>query len=125
MVATAATDPADPGHQSRIAAERTAMTRYRMEDNTVVDTANATLQWSEDTNLDGSNHISVATGSQWAHETLYRSRKGRYYIEHTSQRHGAMGYAEWISKRAAAAWLLANDNEVTPELAQAAEEVSE
>ncbi len=54
------------------------MARYRMEDGCVLDTANATAEWEEDTYFDGHNRIGVATGSQWNHETLYRSRKGRY-----------------------------------------------
>ncbi len=101
------------------------MTRYKMDDGTVVDTDNATQSWDEAQRWDGSNHISVATGSQWHHQTLYRSRKGRYWLEHTSQYQGSTPHAEWIGKRTAAAWLLANDHEVPDDLAEAAQEVSE
>ena len=101
------------------------MSTYRMDDGTVVDTDRATQSWKEDTNWDGNNHISVATGSQWDHQKLYRSRKGRYYIENTSQWQGRMPSAEWISHRGAASWLLANDHEIPVDLTEAADEVSE
>lgn len=101
------------------------MSTYRMDDGTVVKTENATASWKEDTRWDGSNHISVATGSQWEHQTLYRSRRGRYWLEHTSQWQGSAPYAEWISKRAAAAWLLANDHEIPDDLAAEAEAITE
>ena len=43
------------------------MARYRMSDGaSVVDTANATQHWDEDTRWNGNNHISVATGSRLA-----------------------------------------------------------
>lgn len=101
------------------------MSRYRMDDGTVVDTDNAVQSWDEETDWDGNNHISRATGSQWSHETLYKSRKGRYYLEHISQMSGSRPHCEWISKRAAAAWLLANDHEVPDDLADEADAVSE
>jgi hypothetical protein len=96
-----------------------------MDDGTVVDTDNATQSWEEATRWDGSNHISVATGSQWNHEELHCSRKGRYYLEHTSQWQGSKPRAEWISKRTAAAWLLANEHAVPDDLKIDAEEVAE
>ena len=101
------------------------MTKHRMQDNTIVDTANATKSWEEATRWDGNNHISVHTGSQWAHETLYRSRKGRYYIEHTSQWQGSTPHAEWLSPQAAARWLLLNDSALPDDLAALADDVSE
>jgi hypothetical protein len=96
-----------------------------MDDGTVVDTDNAKQSWDEATRWDGSNHISVATGAQWEHQTLHRSRKGRYYIERTSQWQGSLPGAEWISKRAAAAWLSANEHEIPDDLKAEAEEVTE
>ena len=101
------------------------MARYRMEDGCVLDTANATRSWEENTRWNGNNHISVATGSQWNHETLYRSRKGRYYLEHASQWQGSTDYATWIDRHAAVAWLLANERELPEELVELAAEVSE
>jgi len=92
------------------------MSRYRMDDGTVVDTEKAAQSWSENTRWDGNNHISKATGSQWAHEELFRSRKGRYYVEHTSQYQGSTPHVEWVSREEAARWLLAQDNELPDDL---------
>lgn len=101
------------------------MSKYRMDDGTVVDTDKATASWNEDTRWDGSNHISVATGSQWHHQTLFKSRKGRYYIEHTSQWQGAREHVEWVSLEEATRWLLANDRVLPEDLAHLEDEVSE
>jgi len=100
------------------------MARYRIE-STIVDTENATRSWPEARYHDGNNFISRATGSQWTHQTLYRSRKGRYYVEHTSQWQGSRAHAEWVSPEEAARWLLTNEHEVPPDLAHCVEEVSE
>jgi hypothetical protein len=96
-----------------------------MDDGTVVDTANASAAWEEERDWDGSNHISRPTGSQWRHERLHRSRRGRYYLEQWSQTQGSRARAEWISDRRAAAWLLLNDHPVPADLAEAAEDVAE
>ena len=101
------------------------MSRYKMDDGTVIDTANASRHWKEETRWDGNNHISVATGSQWNHEDLYRSRRGRYYIERTSQWQGSTPSAEWVGNRTAAAWLLANEHEIPEELREVADDISE
>ena len=100
------------------------MAKYRIE-NIIVDTDNATAHWNEAKRWDGRNHISVATGSQWNHETLYRSRRGRFYVEHESAWQGSTPRAEWVSPEEAARWLLANEHEVPAELAAAADSVSE
>ena len=101
------------------------MATYRMDDGTVVKTENATQTSEEETFFNGSNRISVATGTQWNHEALYRSRKGRYYLEHTSQYQGSMSRAEWVSNHAAAQWLLANGHALPEDLAPLETEVSE
>lgn len=101
------------------------MARYRMSDGMVVDTANASRRWEEATRWDGRNHISVATGSQWEHQTLYRSRRGRYYVEHTSQWQGSAPTAEWFSREEATRWLLANDHDVPAELKTVADDLTE
>lgn len=101
------------------------MARYQMPDGTVVDTDKASKSWEEAQYNDGRNMISRATGSQWHHETLYRSRRGRYYIEHTSNYQGSHDSAEWISEQKAAAWLLLMEEEIPGDLAKFAEEVSE
>lgn len=85
------------------------MARYRMEDDTIVDTKNAKCSFDESTYWNGSNHISKATGDQWLHEEMFVSRKGRYYIVHMSQWQGSVDHAEWVSPEAATRWLLRND----------------
>ena len=101
------------------------MSTYRMTDGTVVKTENATQSWNEDTYFDGHNRISKATGSQWKHQTLYRSRKGRYYVAHTSQWQGSRDSAEWVSNEEAARWLLANGEELPEELRTLESQISE
>ena len=96
-----------------------------MDDGTVVNTSNASNSWEEDTTWNGNNYISVATREFGNHETLYMSRKERYYLEHKSQFQRRLPWAEWISNQRAAAWLLANNHEVPEDLLAAADEVSE
>lgn len=75
--------------------------------------------------MTGRNLISKATGDQWRHQDLYESRKGRYYVVHSSQWQGSRDYATWISPEEAAAWLTLNNHELPTELAEAAERISE
>jgi len=93
------------------------MSKYRMEDGRVLNTDKASAEWEEAIDWNGQNFVSRATGSKWEHETLYRSSKGRYYIERTSQRQGSSPYAELVTNKRAAAWLLANDHELPQDLA--------
>ena len=92
------------------------MARYKMDDGTIVDTDNATKSWAEERDWNESNHIGRSSRSQWHDQTLYRSRKGRYYIEYHSREQGIMDSAEWISNRAAAMWLLENEFELPDNL---------
>jgi hypothetical protein len=62
--------------------------------------------WKEETRWDGNNRISKATGSQWEHETLYRTAGGIYVIEHTSQ---STDTIEEVTVEEAACWLSRND----------------
>lgn len=101
------------------------MSTYRMEDGTVVKTENASSSWKEQTRFDGNNQISVNTGSQWNHQELYRSRKGRYYIVHWSAWQGSNPHAEWVSPQEATRWLLHNDEELPDDLKALETEVSE
>ena len=99
--------------------------KYRMEDGTVIDTARATQHWDNRRDWDGRNQIHRPTGSQWAWQTLYRSRKGRYYIEHGSGYQGTRPHVEWVSNEEATRWLLHNDHELPNDLEALADEVSE
>ena len=87
----------------------------------LIDTSLATASYEEATRFDGSNHISVNTGSQWTHQTLYCSRKGRWYLIHSSQWQGSRPEAEFISDDKAAAWLELNNHELPEGLESQAE----
>jgi len=100
------------------------MARYEI-DGAIFTTGNAPASWPEATRWNGNNRISIATGSQWEHETLYRSAKGRYWIEHTSQWQGSTDYATLCPDREAALWLLANDHPLPADLAEHEAEVTE
>ena len=101
------------------------MARHQMEDGTVVDTKNAVESWEEETYWDGHNMCSKATGSQWEHQTLYKSRKGRYYIEHSSAWQGHRDSAEWVSPQEAARWLLSQEIDLPADLEEYVEELTE
>jgi len=97
------------------------MARYEMSDGMIVDTNNASARWKEAADFDGRNHISRATCSQWDHETLYRSRRGRYYIEHSSQWEGSVPNAEWVSNEEATRWLLKMGHDLPEDLKEMAD----
>lgn len=101
------------------------MSKYRMDDGTVVDTANATAEYPEQRDFDGNNRIGRSSGSQWHDQTLYRSRKGRYYIETLSRYQGQRDRVEWVSHQVAAAFLSLNDYDIPADLATAVAEISE
>lgn len=101
------------------------MSKYRLEDDTLVDTDLATASYEEAADFNGSNWISRATGSQWEHQKLHRSRKGRYYLEHWSNWQGSKPSAELIDNEAAARWLLLNDHTLPEDLRSLAETVVE
>lgn len=101
------------------------MARYRMEGDTIVDTEKASKSWNEATFWNGNNHISSATNTQWTHETLYCSRRGRYYVVYSSDWQGSVDHAEWVSPQEAARWLLLNEHPIPESLTAIAEEVTE
>ena len=101
------------------------MSTYRMDDGTVVDTDRASDHWDEERDWDGSNHIGRSSGSQWHDQTLYRSRKGRYYLEYRSRVQGQRDHVEWQSPENAARWLLHNRLELPEDLAHLEAEVVE
>ncbi len=71
----------------------------------------AATRYDEDTNWDGNNHVSVATGSQWNHEALYRTRKGQWVLNWWSQWQGSTEKYEFVSDERAKEWLLRNDHD--------------
>ena len=101
------------------------MARYKMPYSVIVDTTKASLVWHEDTRWDGSNNISVATGSQWEHQTLYRSAKGHFYLECSSNWQGSLSTAAWIQPQEAAVWLVLNNHATPADIAIYAEDIEE
>jgi hypothetical protein len=73
-----------------------------MHDGSVVDTDLAKANWS---GQDGRN--------------LYRSRKGRYYLEYGAPR----PHVEWISREEAARWFRANNHALPEDLGDLQEEI--
>ena len=65
-------------------------------------------EWDEDTDWNGNNHISRATGSQWEHQRLYRTASGRWILHHWSQYQGTLETYEEIDDNTAARWLSVN-----------------
>lgn len=65
-------------------------------------------KFQEDTNWNGSNHISVPTGSQWDHESLYRTAGGRWVLCSYSNRQGVLTRYSFILPDQALEWLLQN-----------------
>lgn len=75
-------------------------------------------KYTQATTWEGANRISVATGSQWADEKLYRTASGRWVLMHHS-RYGdnsSPWYYE-IPESEAIEWLIKNghDDAVPPE----------
>lgn len=96
------------------------MTRQALDCGSWFDTDTATMH-DEATRWDGNNHISLATGSQWEHEALYRTRSGAWVLHAWSQWQGAGQSWDTIGTDAAAAWLVAQGHaDVTLDRATAA-----
>jgi hypothetical protein len=98
------------------------MKRQRIDNGTWFDLS-ASMRWDEDTRWNGNNHISIATGSQWEHERLYRTRKGKFVLYAWSQWQGSGESWTLIDDGQAHAWLLRNghDHDVPAETLAASE----
>ena len=71
----------------------------------------ASEYFKEETNHDGHNWISQATGKQTEHEGLYRTTGGRFILHEWSQWQGSSDKYSEISNEAAAKWFAINDRE--------------
>lgn len=94
------------------------MKRYRLE-NTVVDTEKASRSYKL-----GSRSCGYGACTR----TLYRSRRGRWYVENFynwTEDNKTLDNAEWVSPEEAARLMLAAGLEVPDELKKVADEVSE
>ena len=68
-------------------------------------------EFKEATRWDGSNHISIATGSQWDHQALYRTAGGRWVLHSWSQWQGRPETYRFVSDDKAREWLLKNEHD--------------
>lgn len=68
-------------------------------------------RYGEDTDWNGNNHISVNTGSQWHHEELYRTTKGRWVLGKYSNYQGTLPSYEFVSDERAREWLIHNHHD--------------
>src|SRR5262245_3625571 len=82
------------------------MKRQPMSDGTWFDRDTATC-YEEAQEFDGRNMISLATGSQWAHEELYRTKAGAWVLHHWSQWQGSVPRWKYIEEPEAQQWLIA------------------
>lgn len=98
------------------------MTRFRMSDGMVVDTEKAVTVWEEERDFDGHNQIGRSSGSQWLWQTLYETRRGRYYTVTVGNNRS---YAEWLSNEETARWLLVNHKPIPDSLAAIANDLWE
>lgn len=73
--------------------------------------ADTATVFGEDTYFDGNNHISRATGSQWDHQALYRTKGGRYVLHSWSQWQGSVPTWQFLTDDQARDWLLANEHD--------------
>lgn len=105
--------------------QKSDMAIYKTSSGNLVDTDKAVTGWDEGTRWDGSNQISLATGSQWDHETLHCSSRGNYYVVRSSQREGTPDYAEMKTDKEAAEWLLLNEHPLPDALTDLGNEISE
>jgi hypothetical protein len=73
-------------------------------------------RWDEGTRWNGNNHISLATGSQWDHEELFRTDSGQFILHSWSQWQGSSEGYEFIDSASAVVWLATNDRDVPDDL---------
>lgn len=64
---------------------------------------------------DGSNNISRATRSQFAHQTLYKTHRGTWIMKESSQYESTLTTYREISPAAAAEWFARNEYSDVPE----------
>jgi len=73
-------------------------------------------KYNEDTCWNGSNRVSVSTGSQWDHHVLYRTAGGSWVRHRWSQYQGRGESWVRLSPSEAVQWLIANNHELPEEL---------
>lgn len=96
------------------------MTRVALTDNSGRwFNSDSSIVIQEGTRWDGNNHISLSTGSQWNHETLYYTASGRWVLNRWSQWQGSTESYELVTDQDAAEWLVRNERSPLTELPDA------
>lgn len=86
------------------------MARIVLEDGRWFDSSKAE-KFNEDTEWDGNNMRSCATGSPHNHERLYRTAGGKWILHGWSQWQGSMEWHREIDNDEAARWLVKNGHD--------------
>lgn len=73
--------------------------------------ADKAKRYKEATDYNGRVHISRNTGSEFAHEELYRTREGRWVLGCYSNYQGTLPGYEYVIPSEARAWLTRNDHD--------------
>jgi len=68
-------------------------------------------KYKEAVEWDCNNFISVATGSQWDHEILFRTKSGKWVLNCWSQRSGTLETFKEVDDSYAAKWLVRNKHD--------------
>lgn len=66
-------------------------------------------EYPEDTRFDGSNLISLATGTQWEHEAVFRTAGGLWVMNWWSQWQGSQETWQYVEPEWVREWLLRNE----------------
>lgn len=98
--------------------------RYHLSDGSIYDDeAVCAKSWPEGTCWDGRNLISLATGSQWHHQRVVLTRRGRWVLEEWSDWQGSTPQADLIGEPEAARWILLQGHALPESLHQYADDL--
>ena len=89
----------------------TNMTKQHLDTGEWFDEDTARI-WNENTDWDGSNHVSSVTGSPWEHARLYRTVHGTWVLGQWSQVGEGAETFRTIDPDSAARWLIRCDREL-------------
>lgn len=93
------------------------MPKYMIE-GSEVDTNNAAASWADVVDKHETAYFSKYTGSAYHRATLYKSRRGRYYMVHKSSLQREPEWAEWLGPERATVFFLRNKLDVPIDLQQ-------
>lgn len=99
------------------------MAKFALSGGIVVDTETALNKWEEASEWDGAFRISRNVGEPFQHETLYKTKRGTYFVVRRTQFHGSGTRAERLSPKEAATWLTLNDHTLLEDLKEFEEEI--